>query len=41
MTIKPPVGELIRSVTMSESKFLAEQKQLRGMTQVLNLSYLI
>lgn len=34
VSIKPPVGELIRSVSMTETRFLTEQKKLRGMTQV-------
>uniref|UniRef100_S4NYB0 Beta3 protein n=1 Tax=Pararge aegeria TaxID=116150 RepID=S4NYB0_9NEOP len=33
VSITPPVGELMRSVTMSESKWDAEQKRLRGMTE--------
>ncbi|XP_069360315.1 AP-3 complex subunit beta-2 [Maniola hyperantus] len=33
VSITPPVGELMRSVTMSESKWDAEQRKLRGMTE--------
>lgn len=33
-SITPPVGELIRAVTMSETKWDVEQKKLRGMTEV-------
>lgn len=32
-SITPPIGELIRSVTMSEGKWDIEQKKLRGMTE--------
>ncbi|XP_023942899.2 AP-3 complex subunit beta-2 [Bicyclus anynana] len=33
VSITPPVGELMRSVTMSEGRWDAEQRKLRGMTE--------
>uniref|UniRef100_A0A1Q3FFZ8 AP-3 complex subunit beta n=1 Tax=Culex tarsalis TaxID=7177 RepID=A0A1Q3FFZ8_CULTA len=33
VTLKAPVGELIRSVIMSEAYFIAERAKLRGMTE--------
>ncbi|KAJ9584754.1 hypothetical protein L9F63_020904, partial [Diploptera punctata] len=33
LTIKPPIGELIRAVTMPEPLFITEQSKLRGMNE--------
>lgn len=33
VVIKPTVGELFRSVTMSEATFLSEQARLKGMNE--------
>ncbi|KOB69437.1 AP-3 complex subunit beta-2, partial [Operophtera brumata] len=34
ISITPPIGELMRAVSMGEARWLTEQKRLRGMTEV-------
>ncbi|KAM3958383.1 LOW QUALITY PROTEIN: adaptor related protein complex 3 subunit ruby [Aphomia sociella] len=33
VSLSPPLGELVRAVSMSEARWLAEHKKLRGMTE--------